>query len=193
MSERIKALRALAEEANAHDQALLQAHRDEIAALRAQLAAVERERWAGRDVDLIEAIQLWARGTDRDGVGCWCEASSDDHECPTDDAEHATGCVRLRRMVGPWDGRIPRAQRVAEARQKWDDRALSYEQEIHRLQDHVAALGEAHANLRNAAAIVEHVLRSYAEDQHEDVPEAKARDLAAHLATALRATPGATP
>jgi hypothetical protein len=52
----------------------------------------------------------------------------------------------------------------------------------------VAEERERRAELRNAAAIVESVLREYAEVRREDVP--RALNLAGYLAAAIRATPG---
>ena len=49
----------------------------------------------------------------------------------------------------------------------------------------VAELNAQWLELVNAAAVVENVLRSYAEDQREDVPDAKALDLVNHLRIAL--------
>ena len=55
---------------------------------------------------------------------------------------------------------------------------------------HLAAALDAYAaEIVNAASVVENVLRSYAEDQREDVPQAKALNLANHLRAALRAEP----
>jgi hypothetical protein len=53
--------------------------------------------------------------------------------------------------------------------------------------DALKAAVEQARNLTNAAAVVENVLRGYAVDQHEDVPERKALALADSLAAALRA------
>lgn len=56
--------------------------------------------------------------------------------------------------------------------------------------EHLKAAVEQARQIENAAAVVENVLRGYAVDQREDVPERKALALADSLRTALTSAPG---
>ncbi len=152
-------------------------------------------------LSLMDAICSWERATGRDVTVVMIPHAPDERvqmSCggkpmgEFTDARDAVDAALSER--GEIDSAPAEFARLRAQLAAVEHRLVSSGHALRAAEQRVAALTEAverYTNLRNAAAIVEHVLRSYAEDQHEDVPEAKALALAAHLAAALRATPEA--